>query len=204
VPGPGPSARPRHRRPAPDEAFTGPAGPGSGGPGEGFGYGPADAPQGAPDDFGPNGFGHAPPRHGFARPGPYERPDDGPSPSVAAQNGTFQDTASENAAFQDATTFQDATARQGASSAWSFASASETWSSYDEPDSFRTSDEPEDGSRSASEKKLAQLKELYLTAEAIGEENVDKHWDELLQRQRELISGYFKDAGFAVPDKTTP
>jgi hypothetical protein len=40
--------------------------------------------------------------------------------------------------------------------------------------------------------KLEQIKDFYLTAEAIGEENVDKHFDQLLAQQRELISQYFK------------
>jgi hypothetical protein len=34
-----------------------------------------------------------------------------------------------------------------------------------------------------------------MTAEAIGEENVDKHFDQLLAQQRELISEYFKQSG---------
>jgi hypothetical protein len=41
-------------------------------------------------------------------------------------------------------------------------------------------------------RRLEQIKDLYLTAEAIGERNVDKHFDELLAQQRELISEYFK------------
>jgi hypothetical protein len=43
-------------------------------------------------------------------------------------------------------------------------------------------------------RKLEQIKDFYLTAEAIGEENVDKHFDQLLAQQRELISEYFKQA----------
>jgi hypothetical protein len=41
-------------------------------------------------------------------------------------------------------------------------------------------------------RKLEQIRNLYLTAEAIGEANVDKHFDQLLAQQRELISEYFK------------
>jgi hypothetical protein len=43
--------------------------------------------------------------------------------------------------------------------------------------------------------RLEQIKDFYLTAEAIGEQNVDKHFDELLAQQRELISEYFKQSG---------
>jgi len=46
-------------------------------------------------------------------------------------------------------------------------------------------------------RKLEQIKDLYLTAEAIGEENVDKHFDQLLAQQRELISEYFRQSAAA-------
>ena len=49
------------------------------------------------------------------------------------------------------------------------------------------------------ERKLEQIKDFYLTAEAIGEENVDKHFDVLLAQQRELISEYFKQSGLRRP-----
>ena len=46
----------------------------------------------------------------------------------------------------------------------------------------------------ARARKLEQLRDLYLTAEAIGEHNVDKHFDQLLAQQRELISEYFRQS----------
>jgi len=49
----------------------------------------------------------------------------------------------------------------------------------------------------AQASKLEQIKDLYLTAEAIGEENVDKHFDQLLAQQRELISEYFRQSAAA-------
>ena len=51
----------------------------------------------------------------------------------------------------------------------------------------------------AHARKLEQIKDLYLTAEAIGEANVDKHFDQLLSQQRELISDYFGHSGAARP-----
>jgi hypothetical protein len=39
--------------------------------------------------------------------------------------------------------------------------------------------------------KLDQIKDLYLTAEAIGEDALDKHFDQVSQRQRELIREFF-------------
>ena len=44
----------------------------------------------------------------------------------------------------------------------------------------------------AAEAKLEQLKDLYLTAEAIGERALDKHFDQLSHRQRELIREFFE------------
>jgi hypothetical protein len=52
--------------------------------------------------------------------------------------------------------------------------------------------------------KLEQIKDLYLTAEAIGEANVDKHFDQLLAQQRELISDYFRRPGAAGPEGAQP
>jgi len=51
--------------------------------------------------------------------------------------------------------------------------------------------DPQEAPERARARKLEQLKDLYLTAEAIGEQNVDKHFDQLLAQQRELISDYF-------------
>ena len=50
----------------------------------------------------------------------------------------------------------------------------------------------------AHARKLEQIKDLYLTAEAIGEANVDKHFDQLLAQQRELISEYFRQSAAAA------
>jgi hypothetical protein len=53
-------------------------------------------------------------------------------------------------------------------------------------------------------RKLEQIRDLYLTAEAIGEANVDKHFDQLLAQQRELISDYFRQPGPAGPAGSQP
>ncbi len=61
---------------------------------------------------------------------------------------------------------------------------------------------PDDGQEDtayAHASKLEQIKDLYLTAQAIGEANVDKHFDQLLAQQRELISDYFKQSNAAGP-----
>ena len=59
---------------------------------------------------------------------------------------------------------------------------------------------PADDTAQARARKLEQLKDLYLTAQAIGEENVDKHFDHILAKQRELISEYFRQSAAARPD----
>jgi hypothetical protein len=42
--------------------------------------------------------------------------------------------------------------------------------------------------------KLDQIKDLYLTAEAIGEEALDRHFQQVSERQRQLIKEYFDQA----------
>jgi hypothetical protein len=44
-----------------------------------------------------------------------------------------------------------------------------------------------------SKDSLERLKDLYDTAEVLGGEGIDWHFDELLERQRKLISAYFTD-----------
>ena len=60
-------------------------------------------------------------------------------------------------------------------------------------------DDPDEEAVQDRARKLEQIKDLYLTAEAIGESNVDKHFDQLLAQQRELISEYFRQPGPARP-----
>ena len=57
------------------------------------------------------------------------------------------------------------------------------------------SDPDQESVSEGAREKLQKIKELYLTVEAIGDDNVGKHFDELMQRQRELISDYFKETG---------
>jgi hypothetical protein len=45
-----------------------------------------------------------------------------------------------------------------------------------------------------AEEKLDQIKDLLLMAEAIGEQNLDRHFDQVSQRQRELIREFFDRA----------
>jgi hypothetical protein len=47
----------------------------------------------------------------------------------------------------------------------------------------------------AAAAKLAQIKDLLLTAEALGEQNLDRHFEQVSQRQRELIREFFNEAG---------
>ena len=64
-----------------------------------------------------------------------------------------------------------------------------------EPDA--AGDEGPEQPEHAQARKLEQIKDFYLTAEAIGEENVDKHFDQLLAQQRELIGEYFRQSAAA-------
>lgn len=42
-----------------------------------------------------------------------------------------------------------------------------------------------------AEAKLEQIKDLYLTAEAIGDASLEKHFEQVSQRQRDLIRDFF-------------
>ena len=55
---------------------------------------------------------------------------------------------------------------------------------------------------SDTQEKIEQIKDLYLTAEAIGEEAVGKHFEQLRQRQQSLIREFFDKAGLG--SKGTP
>jgi hypothetical protein len=66
------------------------------------------------------------------------------------------------------------------------------------------SDERADAPENARARSLEQLKDLYRTAEAIGEQNVDKHFDLLLAQQRLLIGEYFGQFGAPRPTVAGP
>jgi hypothetical protein len=53
-----------------------------------------------------------------------------------------------------------------------------------------------------TQEKLEQIKDLYLTAEAIGEDALVKHFDELSQMQRSLIREFFDKAGLGPSSKS--
>jgi hypothetical protein len=54
-----------------------------------------------------------------------------------------------------------------------------------------------------TQEKIEKIKDLYLTAEAIGEDALSRHFDELRQRQRSLISEFFENAGLGTKDTPT-
>ena len=54
-----------------------------------------------------------------------------------------------------------------------------------------------------AQEKMEQIKELYLTAEAIGEDALTKHFEQLSQRQRALIREFFEEAGLGSGGATT-
>jgi hypothetical protein len=53
---------------------------------------------------------------------------------------------------------------------------------------------PEAAPSSPTAAKLEQIKDLYLTAEAIGEDALDRHFQQVSERQRQLIKEYFDQA----------
>ena len=60
--------------------------------------------------------------------------------------------------------------------------------------------EPAETLPAAAAEKLDQIKDLLITAEAIGEANLDRHFDQVSQRQRELIREFFETAKPAQPE----
>jgi Tat protein secretion system quality control protein TatD with DNase activity len=54
--------------------------------------------------------------------------------------------------------------------------------------------EPAEKLSLAAAEKLDEIKDLLITAEAIGEVNLDRHFDRVSQRQRELIREFFDKA----------
>ena len=57
-----------------------------------------------------------------------------------------------------------------------------------------------DGEPAAASSTLEQIKDLYLTAEAIGEDALDKHFELVSDRQRQLIKEYFGNAVGGWPE----
>ncbi len=47
---------------------------------------------------------------------------------------------------------------------------------------------------------MDQIKDLYLTAEAIGEDALDEHFELVSDRQRQLIREYFDQVGASQAD----
>jgi hypothetical protein len=56
----------------------------------------------------------------------------------------------------------------------------------------------------ATQEKIEQIKDLYLTAEAIGDDALGKNFDQLRQRQRSLIREFFEKAGLGSTGTPTP
>jgi hypothetical protein len=59
--------------------------------------------------------------------------------------------------------------------------------------------EPEPESSSPEDVKLDQIKDLYLTAEAIGEDALARHFQQVSDRQRQLIREYFDQVATREP-----
>jgi hypothetical protein len=53
-----------------------------------------------------------------------------------------------------------------------------------------------------TQEKIEEIKDLYLTAEAIGDEALGKHFEQLSQKQRSLIREFFEKAGLGSSRKS--
>ena len=62
---------------------------------------------------------------------------------------------------------------------------------------FGASADPEEGA-------LGQIRDLYQTAETVSQASLDRHFEQVLERQRQLISDYFKESsGLGPADSVT-
>jgi hypothetical protein len=87
------------------------------------------------------------------------------------------------------------------------------WEPAPKPSQERRRDSPSnDGYRPAhaeppsanAQEKIEQIKDLYLTAEAIGEDALGRHFDQLRERQRSLIREFFEKVGLESKGTPTP
>jgi hypothetical protein len=143
-----------------------------------------------PADAGPFAGPVNEPVRGFFEPPPGQsKADDLPPPAA----GSVPDESQQDTPQTDQWSTDQWSAGEWAPSEWS----PSEWSPAEEP-APPTEPAPEPVAQqepASSTERLDEIKDFYLTAEAIGEENVDKHFNELLDRQRELISQYFKESG---------
>jgi hypothetical protein len=189
----------QHReRPGPDDlpSYVEPDGP--------IAYGITDE---EPADAGAFAGPDTDPVRGFFEP-PSGKPkaDDLPTaPAGSLQDGSLQDGSLQDGSLQDGSLQDGSLQDTPQADQWSTDQYStDQWS----PTEWSPAEEPAPPAApppawepvaqqapDSSAERLEEIKDFYLTAEAIGEENVDKHFNELLDRQRELISQYFKESG---------
>ena len=70
----------------------------------------------------------------------------------------------------------------------------------------RSPSQPVLGGRAAppTRAKMDQIKDLYLTAEALGDDALDRHFQQVSERQRQLIREYFDQAVASRTDGQAP
>jgi hypothetical protein len=136
------------------------------------------------------------PVRGFFEPPPGKpKADDLPTTDAGSvQDGFLQDTPQEDQWSTDHWSAGEGSPNEWSTDQWS----PNEWSPADEPappaEPQRAPEPVAQQAPASSTERLEEIKDFYLTAEAIGEQNVDKHFNELLDRQRELISQYFKES----------
>jgi hypothetical protein len=70
----------------------------------------------------------------------------------------------------------------------------------DEPLDFLDPDTPTDPEAGP----LGQVKDLYVAASRVSPDRLDRHFEQLLERQRKLISDYFKESSGLGAEETPP
>jgi hypothetical protein len=183
------------------------------------------APDIAPDQvYGPDDPAYGPPGPGWYKQREERTPpaDDGPVPDAveaAAARGPFEPLRSDNQAADHQAADHQAADHQAADHQAAglpdhgladaepdldgYTDSQPETSAYEEaeyetpePLDFGEPTDPEAGT-------LGDIRDLYLTAEKIDPARLDRHFDQLLERQRKLISEYFQESGAPGPSETS-
>lgn len=169
--------------PAPDGTFAyGPDDPAYGPPGPARNERAEEASgQGDEDELGQarGAFEPLPPDHTITPPTPVDFDD--PGSEAAGRNAVAFDSANDATAAPD---------RAAATEAQERPSTADDMDA--EGESIDDADEELDVALvGRGDRPIERIRDLYLTAETIGDARLDKHFDQLLERQRQLISEYF-------------
>jgi hypothetical protein len=178
VPGSHPSARP-HRQPRTEPLSLGPAAPAPPAPPAAAATGTGAEPRACEEAvaYGPDDPAYGPPTADW-----YQRADE------ARQREVQEELPQSRGPFEPLPPDHEVTEPPPPSSFPAGAQPADTSQADDQDDQEDDLDVALVGQGTGP---LARIKDLYATAESIGERRLDRHFEQLLERQRQLIGDYF-------------